>query len=614
MTGIYDSGFNTPLPNTDITNQLIALRMRDAALDAKPVISGLSAIGKVFTDAAADQRKANTAILQRRLDALNPTQVEAMIAQGIDPAIEVYKQGIPINIDDAELNKAWRANILDAQKAQGDKWVTTVLPSIPHKDKLELLKGNTEVYKKYGLSDFMRMSPELRTFIYDNIKQAADKENEKLYLTQVRNSPDYWVENGGDPSAELMDLPEYMMEGELPAVVDTDAQRIAVAAADKKSAQATRGISGSLSASSPLFTSAETKTQQDTRLSTQVTDLKDWYFKERSTDGNLTPEAFLKKPEVQEYMLTHGLKKDEANYVIREFRSAINNPDNAAQNDNITFNETPVNKPLDLSTPEKREAAIKQREIFKGAGNTRAVQDIDNQFKEHARDEINNRVYGDAYKALREGASKHELTTLRDKRKTQLLKGKSKMSKELYNYYETALNDVFSPLIAQANDSEKDRSANAAAFSGAARKRLSRNGQYLYRQNAGNDKAPEVSNDYRRLNEKQLTAIKNTFIKNTKLQALWTQADDATRRIIAEHIINYAKLSSDFPELIKNPSDFENALKKNALSKTGITDESFIALIDDIVSADWFGSAKAAASQKAVEEAVVSSSNERNLQ
>lgn len=612
MTGIYDSGFNTPLPNTDITGQLIALNMRNKALDAKPTISGLSAIGKVFTDAAEDQRKANTAILQRRLDTLNPAQVESMIAQGIDPVVEAYKQGIPVNIDDIELNKAWRTNILDAQKAQGEKWVTTVLPSIPHKDKLELLRGNTEVYKKYGLTDFMRIAPELRTFIYDNIKQAADRENEKLYITQVRQSPDYWVENGGDPSAELMNLPGYMMEGDLPAETGTDEQLIGTTATNKKNAQAALGASGNLPASSPHFTSAETDLQQSTRLGTNITDLRDWYFRERSTDGNLTPEAFFNKPEVQEYILTHRLKEGEADYVKRGFKSAVNNPDNAAQNDNITSNETPVVTPLDLSTPEKREAAIKQRKIFEGAHNVKAVQNIDNQFKEHARDEMNNRVYGNAYKALREGASKHELTTMRDKYKTQLLKGKSKMSKEIYTHYETALDELFNPLIAQANDSEKDRSANAVAFSGAARKRLSRNGQYLYRQNAGNDKPPEVPEEYRRLNEKQLTAIKNTFIKNTKLQALWTQADDATRRIIAEHIIDYAKLSGDFPELIKNPSGFENALKKNALSKTGITDESFIALIDDIVSADWFGSAKAAASEKAVREAVAADSTKQN--
>lgn len=612
MTGIYDSGFNTPLPNTDITGQLIALNMRNKALDAKPVISGLSAIGKVFTDAAEDQRKANTAILQRRLDALNPTQVEAMIAQGIDPVVEAYRQGIPVNIDDIELNKAWRTNILDAQKAQGEKWVTTVLPSIPHKDKLELLRGNTEVYKKYGLTDFMRIAPELRTFIYDNIKQAADRENEKLYITQVRQSPDYWVENGGDPSAELMNLPGYMMEGDLPAETGTDEQLIGTTAANKKNAQAALGASGNLPASSPHYTSTETDLQQSTRLGTNITNLRDWYFRERSTDGNLTPEAFFNKPEVQEYILTHRLKEGEADYVKRGFKYAVNNPDNAAQNDNITSNETPVVTPLDLSTPEKREAAIKQRKIFEGAHNVKAVQNIDNQFKEHARDEMNNRVYGNAYKALREGASKHELTTMRDKYKTQLLKGKSKMSKEIYTHYETALDELFNPLITQANDSEKDRSANAVAFSGAARKRLSRNGQYLYRQNAGNDKPPEVPEEYRRLNEKQLTAIKNTFIKNTKLQALWTQADDATRRIIAEHIIDYAKLSGDFPELIKNPSSFENALKKNALSKTGITDESFIALIDDIVSADWFGSAKAAASEKAVREAVAADSTKQN--
>lgn len=608
MTGIYDSGFNTPLPNTDITGQLIALNMRNKALDAKPVISGLSAIGKVFTDAAEDQRKANTAILQRRLDTLNPAQVESMIAQGIDPVVEAYRQGIPVNIDDIELNKAWRTNILDAQKAQGEKWVTTVLPSIPHKDKLELLRGNTEVYKKYGLTDFMRIAPELRTFIYDNIKQAADRENEKLYITQVRQSPDYWVENGGDPSAELMNLPGYMMEGDLPAETGTDEQLIGTTAASKKNAQAALGASGNLPVSSPYYTSTETDVQQSTRLGTNITDLRDWYFRERSTDGNLTPEAFFNKPEVQEYILTHRLKEGEADYVKRGFKSAVNNPDNAAQNDNITSNETPVVTPLDLSTPDKREAAIEQRKIFEGAHNVRAVQNIDNQFKEHARDEMNNRIYGKAYKALREGASKHELTTLRDMYKTKLLKGKSKMSKEIYTFYDTAIDELFNPLIAQASDSEKDRSANAVAFSGAARKRLSRNGQYLYRQNAGNDKAPEVPEEYRRLNEKQLTAIKNTFIKNTKLQALWTQADDATRRIIAEHIIDYAKLSSDFPELIKNPSGFEDTLKKNALSKTGITDESFIALIDDLVSADWFGSAKAAASEKAVREAVAADS------
>lgn len=50
MPGIFEQYFNTPLPNTDIRNQLIALSMRNEAMKPDGVIKGLSQVGKVFTE------------------------------------------------------------------------------------------------------------------------------------------------------------------------------------------------------------------------------------------------------------------------------------------------------------------------------------------------------------------------------------------------------------------------------------------------------------------------------------------------------------------------------------------------------------------------------------
>ncbi|WP_019002689.1 hypothetical protein [Succinimonas amylolytica] len=50
MPGIFEQSFNTPLPNTDIAGQLVALRMRNEAMKPDGIIKGLSQVGKVFTD------------------------------------------------------------------------------------------------------------------------------------------------------------------------------------------------------------------------------------------------------------------------------------------------------------------------------------------------------------------------------------------------------------------------------------------------------------------------------------------------------------------------------------------------------------------------------------
>lgn len=176
---IFDGSFQTSLPDTSGPLNLMAaaLAARQKALDPTGIFSGLKNVGKVFTDMESELKKNNTALLQRHLDAMSPSQIEQMVANGVDPIKEAYLAGVPINSADTELNKAWDKDITDAGTQIANKWVATVLPTLSHEARMELMSSkDPAVWSKYGLSSFARISPDVQQQIKSALQDAATAE------------------------------------------------------------------------------------------------------------------------------------------------------------------------------------------------------------------------------------------------------------------------------------------------------------------------------------------------------------------------------------------------------------------------------------------------------
>ena len=176
---IFDGNFQTSLPDTSGPLNLMAaaLAARQKALDPTSIFSGLKNAGKVFTDMESELKKSNTALLQRHLDAMTPSQIEQMIANGVDPVKEAYLAGVPINGADTELNKAWDKDITDAGTQLANRWVATVLPTLSHKARMELMTSNDPtIWDKYGLSPIARISPDVQQQIKTALQNAATTE------------------------------------------------------------------------------------------------------------------------------------------------------------------------------------------------------------------------------------------------------------------------------------------------------------------------------------------------------------------------------------------------------------------------------------------------------
>ena len=184
MTGsIFDGNFQTSLPDTSGPLNLMAaaLAARQKALDPTGIFSGLKSAGKVFTDMESELKKNNTALLQRHLDAMTPNQIEQMIANGVDPVKEAYLAGVPINGADTELNKAWDKDITDAGTQIANRWVATVLPTLSHEARMELMGSNDPaIWDKYGLSPIARITPDVQQQIKTALQDAATSELLKL--------------------------------------------------------------------------------------------------------------------------------------------------------------------------------------------------------------------------------------------------------------------------------------------------------------------------------------------------------------------------------------------------------------------------------------------------
>ena len=210
---IFDGSFQTALPETSGPLNLMAaaLAARQKALDPTSIFSGLKSAGKVFTDMESELKKSNTALLQRHLDAMSPSQIEQMVANGVDPVKEAFLAGVPINGADTELNKAWDTDITDAGTQLANRWVATVLPTLSHEARMELMSSNDPaVWTKYGLSSFARISPDVQQQIKTALQDAATAE---LRYRTAQLDPNSLVAEGKTPVAKITeDLNKTIMD------------------------------------------------------------------------------------------------------------------------------------------------------------------------------------------------------------------------------------------------------------------------------------------------------------------------------------------------------------------------------------------------------------------
>lgn len=592
MPGIFEQSFNTPLPNTDIAGQLVALRMRNEAMKPDGIIKGLSQVGKVFTDAAEEQRAANTALLQRRLDMLNPAQIEQMIAQGIDPVAEAYNADIPINVDDEALNKAWRANIVDAQTAQGNKWVTTVLPTIPHEDKLKLLHGDTATFTKWGLTDFMRMDPALRTFIADNIKSAADRENERRYY-ELRKPTRQYVDEGTVPTGAVVGLDP---SGDIPQAMKTDADTVIEAADELNKSQASVGDSPSNPWGKHDYTGI--------RLSTKAAQMRDEWLAYNYAKPKDSAYDFIKQYDFGNESEKNKLK------IAQEFLAAIRNPDKQGELAIGQSNVTSGEYAGDVTSLAGKEEAIEYIEAQKRAGYTKASNIADKKLTDHINQNVEKKYYKQLFTALKNGVTKHELTTLKDKALQAFMQNRSAMSEALYKKYATAIKDTFDRYIEQAGKNETDHEANIKQWQEQARNRVLNYPHGMYKTKLVKGEPIEFSN--KKLIGPLSTLIKNTFFKSVALQNAWDNADDTTKEIFLYEALNHVGLINDLRQLdAEKPEELIKKIKDNRYAKSGITDESFARYLEDINILDINNSFKSQKLEKEMNASLASGSTKQ---
>lgn len=179
MTGssIFDSSFQTALPQLNTEKQLLAMAMRDNALNFKPVIDSLKGVGKVFSDAEGNLKKANTAAAQRYLENMSWEDRLALEKKG-DPLMTLAQEGIPLDLADAELNKAYSDSRTKARKDKTADWVATKLPMIGYNDWVSYMKGdNPYLFSSYGVDEDMDFvnNPDLRKAVEDSMQNNANR-------------------------------------------------------------------------------------------------------------------------------------------------------------------------------------------------------------------------------------------------------------------------------------------------------------------------------------------------------------------------------------------------------------------------------------------------------
>lgn len=153
---IFDDSFQTAIPQLDTKAIWTANLLRDKARSLDGVLTSLDKIGKVFTDAEDNLKKANTASLGNYLKSMPWDQRIALEQAGFNPAVLLAQNGVPVDISSAELNKASQDSYAAARKDKTANWVTTMLPRISQQDWVDYMMGKRpNLFRDYGMDATM---------------------------------------------------------------------------------------------------------------------------------------------------------------------------------------------------------------------------------------------------------------------------------------------------------------------------------------------------------------------------------------------------------------------------------------------------------------------------
>lgn len=592
---IYDSDFNTPLPNTDVATQLMALRMRNAALDAKPLITGLSTIGKVFTDAAADQRKANTAILQRKIDMLTPEQMESLVTQGIDPITEAYKQGIPINVADAALNKAWDTDVVNAQKEAGNKWVATVLPVIPYEDRLALLQGNPDVFKKWGLTDFKYVNPEVRNFIQENLlKSTATFEARKL---AAMTSPNAAAIEGRRPVEVLYEN----MPGYIGSQADLSVPEQNAETARTQALAQVQNESNTLSAlGQPIDDSKERQLGGQGLTSAQVSALKGEFSKrfknafeawqrENPKGGydqfvESSPDASAILTQYADSMDKSGLPNDtQALLTYRQdlidtTRAGLAVDTGSAARKNVSTSYGRENVP-EITSSKQLPSLIEQTKLYKQRGWTVDEQNLNDQIDKFITDEVIANEVPELIDAIfNKGKTKTEIEAML----TDFNNYAEKTWKdypEVMEKYKTKAKEYYDRFKGYAADSANSRTKFEEEQAEQADIDLQQSEYHTLKAFGKEGLNIKYPKGIQNLSNSALSTIQGTLLKPLSVNVWYQQANPATRKAMAWFALDYAKLLNS--EFDGDPEKLVEAIR-NSPYAGGITDQRFSEYIRDM--------------------------------
>lgn len=174
---VFDSSFQTALPQLNTEKQLMAMLMRNNALNFQPVIDSLKGVGKVFSDAEDNLKKANTSAAQRYLENM-PWEDRLALEKKGDPLMTLAQEGIPLDLADAKLNKAYSDSRTKARKDKTADWVATKLPMIGYNDWVSYMQGdNPYLFSSYGVDEDMDFvnNPDLRKAVEDSMQNNANR-------------------------------------------------------------------------------------------------------------------------------------------------------------------------------------------------------------------------------------------------------------------------------------------------------------------------------------------------------------------------------------------------------------------------------------------------------
>lgn len=157
---LFDDSFQTAIPQLDTKSIWAASILRNNALDFTPITNSFKEIGKVFTDAEDNLKKYNTASLTSYLDTMPWEARLRLQKKGINPAMFLAREGIPVDIANKELSKAYKDSYDNARQNYTADWIAKTLPSIPYQDWVSYMMGE---------------KPDL----FDNLDSNADLVNNK---------------------------------------------------------------------------------------------------------------------------------------------------------------------------------------------------------------------------------------------------------------------------------------------------------------------------------------------------------------------------------------------------------------------------------------------------